>query len=352
MNAYETIQGLRRAVRHPGKSGRLFVAVAVIQAAVILLFCAAATAQGAITKLSAGYLTISSAFGVLWVTRDTGIFEKNGLDVRTVYVPPAILTQSMLAREIAIGFSGGSSMIDANLRGADFVLLASLEKFPSLNYLVTRREMTQVQELRGKKLGISRLGAAPHRILELTLAKLGIDAAKSVTFLQLGNPGVVLTGIKDGRVDAGLVSPDNLLAAKKLGLHVLLDLRQLGIEYLTTDIVTTRSFIKSQPDTVRSFMKAVLEGISYFKGNKDKSMEIMARYMKVDDLQLIEAGYQWYAQSYERKPYVSINGVKAVLDHIALKNPTAKEAKPEMFFDSTFIREFDQSGYIDSLYGK
>jgi NitT/TauT family transport system substrate-binding protein len=329
------------------------VALAVIvQLAAVLLVCAVINAYGATNKLNVGYLTVSSAFGVLWVTRDAGIFDKNGLDVGTVYVPPAVLTQSMLAKEIAIGFSGGSSMIDANLRGADFVLLGSLEKYPSLNYLVTRREITQPHELKGKKLGISRFGAAPHRILELTLAKLGIDAAKNVTFLQLGNPGVVLTGIKDGRVDAGLVSPDNLFTVKKLGLHVLLDLRQLSIEYLTTDIVTTRSFMAGQPDTVRSFMKAVVEGIHYFKSNKEKSMEVMAKYMKVDDVQMIEAGYQWYAQSYERKPYVSVNGVNAVLEHLAVKNPKAKEAKPEAFFDSKVIGELDRSGFIDSLYVK
>ena len=137
---------------------------------------------------------------------------------------------------------------------------------------------------------------------------------------------------------------------KKLGLHVLVDLRELGIEYLTTDIVTTRNFIRSQPDMVRSFMRAVVEGIRYFKNNKNKSMEIMARHMKVDDLQMIEAGYRWYAQTYERKPYVSINGVKAVLEHIGLKNPKAKEVKPEMFFDSSFVGELDQSGFIDGLY--
>lgn len=329
------------------------VGIAVIfQFTAPLLIFAVMNAHGATQKLSVGYLTISSAFGVLWVTHDTGIFDKYGLDVRTVYVPPAILTQSMLAKEVAIGFSGGSSMIEANLRGADFVLLGSLEKYPSLNYLVTRREITQPHELRGKKLGISRFGAAPHRILELTLAKLGIDGANSVTFLQLGNPGVVLTGIKDGRVDAGLVSPDNLVTAKKLGLHVLLDLRQLNIEYLTTDIVTTRTFMAAQPDTVRNFMKAVLEGMHYFKRNKERSMEIMARYMKIDDVEMIETGYQWYAQSYERKPYVSVNGVRAVLEHLALKNPKAKEIKPEALFDSKIIAELDQSGFIDALYAK
>ena len=349
LRAHEDIGTFHVRTARRAKSG---VVIAAIVQLVAVFVCSVINAHGASNKLSVGYLTISSAFGVLWVTREAGIFDKNGLDVRTVYMPPTILTQSMLAKEIAIGFSGGSSMIDANLRGADFVLLGSLEKSPSLNYLVTRAEITQVHELKGKKLGISRLGAAPHRILELTLAKLGIDATKSVTFLQLGNPGVVLTGIKDGRVDAGLVSPDNLFTARKLGLHVLVDLRELGIEYLTTDIVTTRSFVKSQPDTVRSFMRAVIEGIHYFKSNKDKSMEIMGRYMKVDDLQMIEAGYRWYARTYERKPYVSINGVKAVLEHIGLKNPKAKEVNPEMFFDSSFIGELDRSGFIDGLYDK
>ena len=141
------------------KSGVVMAAMGQLVA--VLFVGSVINAQGASNKLSVGYLTISSAFGVLWVTREAGIFEKNGLDVQTVYMPPTILIQSMLAKEIAIGFSGGSSMIDANLRGADFVLLGSLEKSPSLNYLVTRPEITQVHELKGKKLGISRLVPRP-----------------------------------------------------------------------------------------------------------------------------------------------------------------------------------------------
>ena len=67
---------------------------------------------------------------------------------------------------------------------------------------------------------------------------------------------------------------------------------------------------------------------------------------------MIEAGYRWYARTYQRKPYVSINSVKAVLEHIGLKNPKAKEVNPEMFFDSSFIGELDRSGFIDGLYDK
>ena len=149
LRAHEDIGTFHVRTARGAKSG---VVMAAIVQLVAVFVCSVINAHGASNKLSVGYLTISSAFAS-WVTREAGIFEKNGLDVRTVYMPPTILTQSMLAKEIAIGFGGGASMIDANLRDADFVLLGSLEKSPSLNYLVTRAEITQVHELKGKKLG-------------------------------------------------------------------------------------------------------------------------------------------------------------------------------------------------------
>jgi ABC-type nitrate/sulfonate/bicarbonate transport system substrate-binding protein len=241
-------------------------------------------------------------------------------------------------------------MIEANLRGADFVLLGTLTQFPSLNFFVTRPEITRVEQLKGKKLGISRIGAAPHRILQLALAKLNMDPTKDVAFIQIGNPGVVLSAIKDGRVDGGLLSPDYAHAAKKLGLHFLLNLRDLGVEYLTADLATTRKFVDDNEDLVRSFVNSMVEGIHFYKTNKRKSMEVMRKYMKIDSLDIIEVGYDWYAQSYQRKPYVSVPGVKAVLQHIGERIPKALEAKPEQFYDSRFVRELDQSGFIDNLY--
>jgi NitT/TauT family transport system substrate-binding protein len=148
------------------------------------------------------------------------------------------------------------------------------------------------------------------------------------------------------------MSADNAWAAEKLGLRVLLDVKTLGIEYLTTEIVTTRSFVKDHQDTVRQFIKAIVEGIHYFKTQQNKSMEIMRRYMKVDSPEVVEVGYRWYANEYQRKPYVSINGIKAVLEHLASNNPKAKEVSPESFFDSSFVQELDRSGYIDQLYSK
>ncbi len=300
--------------------------------------------------LKIGYLSKSVSFAPLWVAKEAGIFAKHGLSAELIYVQPAILTQAMLAGELALAASGGSTMIEANLRGADFVILGSWLSSPGLNFLVTRKEITTPEQLKGKKFGISRLGAAPHRILQLTVAKLGMDPNKDVSFLQVGNPAAVALAIQSGRIDAGLGDVEIAHAAGKLGLSVLLQVRDLGIEYLTLDLVTRRSFIEKNEDAVRLFMKSVVEAVHFFVTKPEQSMATSAKYTG-HDLTIVKLGYDYYAKGgLQRKPYVSISGIKAVLEHIGQTNPKAKDARPEQFYDSRFVRELDQSGYIDALY--
>jgi ABC-type nitrate/sulfonate/bicarbonate transport system substrate-binding protein len=114
--------------------------------------------------------------------------------------------------------------------------------------------------------------------------------------------------------------------------------------------VTTRSFIKRDEDAVRRFVKAMVEGIHYYKTHKVQSMEVMARYMRNTDRKVMEVGYDFNAEEYERKPYASIQGIQLALEEIAHRNPKAKEVKVEQFLDARFVRELDQNGFIDRLY--
>jgi NitT/TauT family transport system substrate-binding protein len=304
-------------------------------------------------SVKVGYLSTSVSFAPLWVAKEAGLFARNGISADLIYVQPAILTQSMLAGELPMAVSGGSTMIEANLRGGDFLILGSWLKNPGLNYLITRKEISQAMQLRGKRFGISRLGAAPHRILQLALVKLGIDPNRDVSFLQIGNPSVVLLAIQAGSVDAGLADVEVTHAAKKLGLHVLLEIRDLGIEYLTNDIVSRRNFVEKNESLVRGFLKSIVEAIHFFKTQPKRTKEILTKYTGSlgKDPASLQAGYEYYAQGgFQPKPYVSVNAIKAVLEHIAATNPKAKEAKPEQFYNSQFVQELDQNGYIDNLY--
>ncbi|MGH7887260.1 MAG: ABC transporter substrate-binding protein, partial [Candidatus Binatia bacterium] len=187
-------------------------------------------------------------------------------------------------------------------------------------------------------------------ILQLALIKLGIDPNKEVSFLQIGNPSVVLVAVQAGKIDAGLGDVENAYAAKKLALHVLAEIRELGIEYLANDIVSRRGFVERNEKLVRGVMKSLVEAIHYFIATPKPSLEILSKYLG-SDAAALKTSYDYFAKGgFQSKPYVSIRGINAVLEHIAATNPKAKDAKPEQFYDSRFVKELDQSGYIDSLY--
>lgn len=316
-----------------------------------LLLCASGFSKAAepTISLKVGYLSIAAGHSVLWVTKEAGLFEKNGLNVETIYAPSSALSQAMLARSIPLGISGPVSPLEANLKGADFVVLGTLRKTPTLVYLVSHKKITRVQQLRGKKLGVGRFGSATDKVLLMTLKKVGIEPHE-VSLLQLGNSALRMLALQQQGIDATILTVEDGLAAKRLGLNVLLDIRQLGIEYPTNEIITTRRFVEQNDRTVRAFMKSIVEGIYFYKTQKTKSMAIMKKYIRIGEPDAIEAGYDFTAKETQRKPYVSLTGMKVAIDDLATTNPAAMKLKPEQFVDSRFVTELDQSGFIDSLY--
>ena len=131
---------------------------------------------------------------------------------------------------------------------------------------------------------------------------------------------------------------------------MLVDASKLGVDFLGADLVTTRSLIKAEESTLRKFVKSIVEGIRYYKTHKSEALQTIARYMKVKDAAILEAGYNFNVQEYLAKPYPSIGGMQTALEQISQTNPKAKNADLKQFFDARFVRELDQSGYIDSLY--
>ena len=317
----------------------------------ILLLYSPGSSRGAgpTTHLKVGYLSIAAGHSVLWVTKEAGLFEKNGLSVETIYAPSSALSQAMLARSMPLGISGPVSPLEANLKGADFVVLGTLRKTPTLVYLVSHKKITSVQQLRGKKLGVGRFGSATDKVLVMTLKKVGIEPHE-VSLLQLGNSALRMLALQQQGIDGTILTVEDGLAAKRLGLNVLLDIRQLGIEYPTNEIITTRRFVEQNDRTVRAFMKSIVEGIYFYKTQKVKSIEIMKKYIRIGEPDAIEVGYDFTAKETQRKPYVSLTGMKVAIDDLATTNPEAMKLKPEQFVDSRFVRELDQSGFIDALY--
>jgi NitT/TauT family transport system substrate-binding protein len=302
-------------------------------------------------KLQSAYSTIAVGQSLIWVTKEAGIFKENGLDVQLLFIGSStIVTQAIIGGNVPIAILSGATAINSALSGSDLVMLGSTKKDPAQAYLVASKEITAPSQLRGKKLGVSRFGASSDFLLRYLLKKTGLSPEKDVTIVQVGSSPVRMAALVNGSIDGTGLTFEEMLVAKKLGFNILLDITTLGIEGLNSDIITTRKYVRDSRDTVQRFVRAMVKGTSFYAKNKSFSMDVIARYTKSRDMEKIENGYDYNAKVYLKKPYPAMGGIQLALEEIGERNPAAKSARPEQFIDTSFVKELDESGYIDGLY--
>jgi len=179
----------------------------LVVALVVLFFVT--TGHGAETSipLKVAYSTIAAGHSVLWVTKEAGLFRENGLDVELLFIQSSsLLATALLVGTLPIATMGGVAAVEGNLRGADLVLLGSLKKPPSLTFLVTSKEITRPDQLKGKKLGVSRIGSSSDSILRMALRKLGLNPERDVTILQVGSSPLRTAALRSGNIDGTILN--------------------------------------------------------------------------------------------------------------------------------------------------
>jgi LysM repeat protein len=148
-----------------------------------------------------------------------------------------------------------------------------------------------------------------------------------------------------------MLSMPTSLRAKKLGFTMLADLQMLGLEYQHTSMATSRALLKSKPELARDFMRAYVEGIHFAKTNRKETMDILGKYLRTDDREVLEETYESIVQTLvPEKPYPTLKGIQIILREFGLKDAAARSARPEQFVDTTILKELDSSGFIDKLY--
>ncbi len=244
----------------------------------------------------------------------------------------------------------GAAIMQSNLRGADAVMIAGVINTLTFQ-LYTDKSISRPDQFKGKTVGVTRFGSSTDFAMRYALEKYGLDPNKDLTILQLGNVPALLAALEAGKIQGAMLSAPTTLRAKKLGYPMLADLQMLGLEYQHTGIATTRSLIKSKPELVRDFMRAYVEGIHYAKTHRRETLEILTKYLRTDDKDILDDTYDSIALNLvPEKPYPTLKGIQIILRELGVKDPNARSAKPEQFVDLTFIKELDSSGFIDRLY--
>jgi NitT/TauT family transport system substrate-binding protein len=299
-------------------------------------------------KFRTGGGSASAAQMSIWLAKEGGYYEKNGLSVEVISIPGSSLAlQAMLSGELPIIQAGGAGPIQAALSGTDTVVIATIAK--KFNWWIfAQPNIGRIEDLRGKIFGTTRFGTQSDLASRIALRKAGIDPDRDITMVQTGGPAETISAMVAGKVHAAAVTPPATLQARKAKLKELVDLSKLDVEYHVNGVVTTRKFLKSNEDTARRFLKAYIEGA--VRGMKDKAfaLKTMGKYFRTDDREVLEETYEMVIKDgFNVPPYPA--GIANLLLELEKNVPKAKMAKPEEFADSRLVRELDQSGFVKSL---
>jgi len=334
---------------------RLFRAYAAAMLSVAYLLNIPSIAGAQSTRINVGYSAISADQLPAWVAKETGIFAQNGLDVQLIFFTggtTAIL--ALVSGDVPITQVSGPGLINSVLAGSDAVFIAA--GMTSLNYvLMGKAGVKTAEQLKGGTVAISRFGSATDSIARFALRKIGLTPGKDVNLVQVGSGPDRLAAVLTGRVTAAVINPPSNFIAEKKGLAVVADVAQMGMVFQHTGAATTRKYIRENPDKVRSYVKSHVEAVHRIWTDKEATVKTLGKYMGSNvDREILEKSRENILTEalLPKKQIPSLEGLQTVLDDIGQRDPRAKAAKPEQFVDFTFIRELEQSGFIDGLYKK
>lgn len=294
------------------------------------------------------YNALGGTMSPVWVAQDLGLFTKHGLQHSLNYLAATTAIQAIVGGTEEIGLVGNQG-IDVALEGADTVYIASTApRF--IFHLYGDPAIKTVADLKGKVLAATQPAASTDYAGRMLLRRYGLVPDKDVKILYAGSSPALLTTLKSGNAAAGLMSAPITFQAQELGLKHILNVTELNIPFIFVAVVTTRKVIQQKPDAVSRYLRGYTEAISIIRRDKETAMKVMGKFMKTDNRQLLEAVYDEHAPVFQRLPLMTKEEVQAVLE--VAKSPKAAQAKPEDFFDNSFLQKLEASGFINSLYAR
>ena len=296
-----------------------------------------------------GYAALVAGQIAVWIAKEGGYLSKNGIDADLIYIPATTATQALIAGEIQLAQVTGVSTAGAILSGADVRIIASVQN-KLAGSIYARPEIKTPEQLKGKRLGISRFGALSDTAAGIFLERYGLKRGTDVAIIQMGGLPEVITALERGAIQAGFANPPQTIRARKFGMKEIFDLNSLGVELQQTCVTVTTKYLRERRPVVKSFLQAYAESLHRFMTDRDFSIQVMKKYLRLEDKELLDDAYTFYAERLEKIPYPTIKGIKFILDDMAEKHPQARKTAPETFVDISLLQELEQSGFFKQLW--
>jgi ABC-type nitrate/sulfonate/bicarbonate transport system substrate-binding protein len=282
-------------------------------------------------------------FAPLWITKEAKLFEKYGNQVQLIFIQGASSAAAALSSgDAQVGMF--SPQVVVSTPALDLVMFGRLGNTMD-NRIYARKGMKSLKEV--KRLAISRFGSNADFAARYLLQREGLRPDTDVALLQVGNQANRIAAVETANADAAMLTPPMTLQARKLGMTLIADASKLGIPYSSLFFVSRRPYVTKNRADLVNFTKAMIEGVHYYKANKEFSMKVIGKYMKVEDREVIEENFREY--DFPLKPYPAKEYYALPIQEVGKKDPKVLKEDPERFADQSLVKELDASGFIDRL---
>jgi len=295
-------------------------------------------------RVALGSISVNTS--VIPIGHQFGVFAKYGVDLEPIYMGGGMNSlAAVTSNSVQFLSAGSTATISARLGGMDITMLTVQSS--KLEYsIMASPDIKTPQDLKGKIVTGTRPGASADSALRLILRKWGLEPGKDVIFISVGESQQGrMNALQRGSVVATALTPPFSGIAKQLGFRELIDLRKSDIEYAGSSIAGMAGYIKSHSLLVENFLKGYIESLHFFRTQKEKAIAGIMKFMKMNDRARAEEGYDYYVELMPVMPYASVAGVKAVLQFLAAGQPKAATANPEDFYDHSYLKKIEDSGF-------
>jgi ABC-type nitrate/sulfonate/bicarbonate transport system substrate-binding protein len=326
----------------------------VILVVLLALFISPHRADAAegLQKLRVAYAAITAAFSLPWIAKEGGIFQRHGLDVELVYIAAGSrAVQTLVGGSIDIAAIGGPAGVDAKLAGADTIYIA-IPVTRVLVFTVVAPQIQRIEEMRGKSIGVTRVGTVTDFFTRLYLRQNNLVPDKDVMIRQAGGLPEIVAALKAGQVEGGTFGFPAVLHARAAGFRVLVDYNTAGYRYPLSTVIVSQKLLRTREPAIRQFLESQIEAIHRFKTDANFARNVIGKYTQTTDRAMLDETQKVYAAAFDRVPYPDIEAMKLGITQVAETNPRARGADPQEFVDARLLREIEASGFVKRLYGE
>jgi NitT/TauT family transport system substrate-binding protein len=303
-------------------------------------------------KLVIAWTAVSAFNSPFWIMNDAGFYKEEGLDVDTMYIPSSpIAAKATLAGDVVISAQNSQVIADSGLQGSDLVAIGATVNIVPF-YVMAQPEIKNVDDLKGKTIGITRFGAATDFGMRRFLAKYGLEAHKDVAFVQIGGMPEVAAALSKKIIAAAPMSYPMVYIVEQAGAKMLANLAKDEIPFGHLTLTTTKKFVKEKRPQAKAFLRAYGKAMHFIFTRPAETKAIFAKYTKIKDDRILDGSIKYGYEFMEKVPFMKAAGFQVTLDEIARTNPKAKLAKPQQFFDNSLVQELVDEGFFVKLWGK